>query len=477
MSSLRLPSLFGRRLNTLPANTQVVERRPLLVKSLAVLTAACLQAAFLSYAAGAVAIQDVTVIDIATGTARPHITLIIDGERIRTMGPAASTTIAKGIATVDGKGKFLIPGLWDTHVHLWYPENQLPVYVAFGVTGVQDMGSDFKRTSAWRAQIVAGKAVGPHIITCGPPVVEKSTGDEKLPGLIARTPEEARKAFDELWNMNVDFMKVLSGLSKDAYLALAEQSRHWRLPLRGHVPRSLTAMEAVEARQNSLEHFFGVQGVLLGEGGDLDEKKTLEFFEKSAAVGTRHSPTLLLWRRMGHLDDAALKNDERLKYVPESIRKTWPDPAEDTKKWTDATRAQWKAQVDRIYRITALAKRTKVELLAGTDTGDPYTIPGASLHDELEQLVRAGLTAREALEAATITPARMLGWDEAMGTIEKGKVADLVLLEANPIDDIRNTRRISAVFSRGKHLSRKDLDGILASAADVAEKPTTQRGK
>jgi adenine deaminase len=108
--------------------------------------------------AAAVAIQDVTVIDIATGTARPHLTLIIDGERIRTMGPAASTTIPKGVATVDGKGKFLIPGLWDAHVHLWYPENQLPVYVAFGVTGVQGpMRSNISEIQEERPTSLLGK--------------------------------------------------------------------------------------------------------------------------------------------------------------------------------------------------------------------------------------------------------------------------------------------------------------------------------
>jgi hypothetical protein len=233
------------------------------------------------------------------------------------------------------------------------------------------------------------------------------------------------------------------------------------LRLEGHVPRTVTAWEALEARQRSLEHLFGVQQALLTESGELDEKKTVEFFDRSALVGTRQSPTLLLWRRMGHLDDEKLRTDDRLKYVPEAIRKAWPAPEDDAQNWTAQQREQWRAQVDRIYRITALAKRTKVELLAGTDTGDPYTIPGASLHDELEQLVHAGLTPREALEAATLAPARMLGWDAAMGAAEKGKVADLVLLEANPLEDIRNTRRIAAVFTRGKYHSRKDLDAIL----------------
>jgi imidazolonepropionase-like amidohydrolase len=363
---------------------------------------------------------------------------------------------------VSGKGKFLIPGLWDMHVHLWYEQNQLPVYLAFGVTGVQDMGSTFYRVARWRAEIVEGKADGPHVVTCGPPVVEKPTGDPKLPGIVATTPDEARRAFDQLWDMDVDFIKVLSGLSRDAYFALAEQARHWDVRMAGHVPRAVTAWEAIDARQGSLEHLFGVQGAVLTDNA-LDEKKAVAFFERAALFGVRQAPTLLLWRRMGHIDDEKLKTDTRLKYVPEAIRKTWPDAGAEARDWSLAGRTQWQVQVDRIYRLVALAKRTKVELLAGTDTGDPYTIPGASLHDELDELVRAGLTPREALEAATVAPARFLGWDEAMGTVEKGKVADLVLLDADPLDDIRNTRKIAAVFARGKHYSRKDLDAILAA--------------
>ena len=396
----------------------------------------------------AIAITDATLIDVASAAARPHMTVIVDGEKIRTVGRAIP--IPPNSRIVPGAGKFLIPGLWDMHVHLWYKENQLPTFLAFGVTGVQDMGSDFTRVSAWRAAIESGKAIGPRIVTSGPPVTEGPSGDEKLPTIVARTPEEARKAFDQLWDMDVDFVKVLDGLSRDAYFALAEQARHWHMRLEGHVPRSITAWEAINARQRSLEHLFGVTKSV------STDDEAIALFEKCAVSGVRISPTLVLWQRMAHTIDNQLKTDPRLKYVPESIRKTWPELKEENPN-------PFKQQIESIYRLVSLATRTKVEVLAGTDTGDPYTIPGATLHQELEQLVKAGLTPHQALSAATIAPARFFEWDETMGSIEKDKEADMVLLTANPLDDIRNTTKISAVFSRGKYYPRATLDRILAA--------------
>ena len=398
------------------------------------------------WACGATAIRDVTVVDVASASLHPHMTVLIEKDRIAAVG--AQVTVPPGARVVAGSGKFLIPGLWDTHVHLWYRQNQLPMFLAYGVTGVQDMGSDFARTSAWRDAIESGKAIGPHILTSGPPVDGSASGDDKLPVLVARTPEEARKAFDQLYNMDVDFIKVLSGIPRDAYFALAEQARHWHMRLEGHVPTSVTAWEAIEARQESLEHLFGVMKAVPGD------QEALDFFEQCATRGIRITPTLVLWQRMAHVHDEALKNDPRLKYVPESIRSTWPELKDDG--------AALRQQIQGIYRLVSLSTRTKVEVLAGTDTGDPYTIPGATLHDELEQLVAAGMSPHQALEAATINPARFFEWDESMGTIEKGKVADLVMLDSNPLDDIRNTRKVRAVFARGRYFSRKQLDEILA---------------
>ncbi len=332
---------------------------------------------------------------------------MIEGDRIKSIGrgPALGTI-------VNGRGKFLIPGLWDMHVHLWDQENRLPEFIAWGVTGVQDMGSDFARVSAWRDAIEKGRATGPRIVTPGPPVDGAPSPEPKLPVLVARTPDEARKAFDKLWGMDVDFIKVLSGLSRDAYFALAEQARHWDMRMLGHVPTSVTAWEAIEARQATLEHMFGVIKAV------SSDDEAVKFFERCADFGVRITPTLTMWRR------------------------TWPE------------------EMERVNRLVALTTRTKVEVLAGTDTGDPGTSPGETLHQELEQLVSAGMAPHQALRAATIAPAKFLGSDAEMGSVEKGRIADLVLLNANPLNDVRNTRRIAGVFVRGKYFSRDRLNRI-----------------
>jgi imidazolonepropionase-like amidohydrolase len=396
--------------------------------------------------AAGTAIQDVTVIDVASGTARPHMTVLIDDGKISRVGAAASISLPVNTQIVAGKDRFLIPGLWDMHVHLYYKQ-YLPLFLGYGVTGVQDMGSDFSKVSAWRDEIEKGKAAGPHIITSGPPVDGGSSTDPKLPIIVASTADQARLAFDQLYKMDVDFIKVLSRLPRDAYFALAEMARHWDLRMVGHIPSSVTAQEAVEARQKSLEHMFGITKSV------STDDEAVKLFERCALTGTRVSPTLVLWLRMSHIDDTKLMSDPRLQSIPASIRNTWPDVSDDP--------VSFKVQVWRIYRLVALAKRAKTEILAGTDTGDPYVPPGAALHDELEQLVEAGLTPRDALEAATLAPARFFEAEKEMGAIEKGKLADMVLLNGNPLDDIRNIRTVEAVFTHGRYYGRKDLDRIL----------------
>ena len=402
-------------------------------------------------AASITAIQDISIVDVAAGVARPHMTVIFEDGEISRVGAAAAVPIPASARTIPGKGQFLIPGLWDMHVHLYY-KPYLPLFLAFGVTGVQDMGSDFAKVSAWRQEIEKGAAAGPRIFTSGPPVDGGPSDDPKLPVLVAHNANEARAAFDQLYKMNVDFIKVLSRLPRDAYFALAEQARHWDLGADGRaaILTTITAQEAVQARQKSLEHLFGVTKSI------SSDEEAVKFFERCALTGTRISPTLVLWLRMSHVDDPALMNNPQLRSIPASIRANWPDVSDD--------QVSFKLQIWRIYRLVALAKQGKAEILAGTDTGDPYADAWRPpFRDELEQLVAAGLTPREALESATIAPARFFEAEKKLGTIEKGKMADLVILGANPLEDIRNVRKVQGVIAHGRYLSRKDLDEILAS--------------
>jgi len=303
---------------------------------------------------------------------------------------------------VDGTGRFLSPGLWDMRVQLRNPGRQLPAFLAYGVTGIRDPGGDYLRAAETRLEIQQGKAVGPRIVASGPAVGGKQTA------------QTARLAFDRLFEDSVDFIQVLPDLSREAYLALAEQARHWRLRFDGAVPADVSPLEAVNARQGIIEGLSNL--------GALTEDSVIRFFEKCAMMGTRISPLL-------------------------SQEESSP----------------------KLYQLTALAKRYKVELLAGTGSADPYSASRGNLQNELAQLVAAGLSPREALESATLAPARLLGWDRLMGSVEAGKIADLVLLDANPLLDIANTRRIAGVFAQGRYYSRQDLEGMLAGGRQIAQ--------
>lgn len=369
--------------------------------SLALRIALSVSGALCGHVCAAVVVENVTIVDVAAGILRPHLTAVIEGERIVAVGPQGSLKLPVNARMVDGTGRFLSPGLWDMRVQLRNPDRQLPAFLAFGVTGIRDPGGDYLQAAETRLEIQKGKAIGPRIVASGPAVGGNQTA------------QTARQAFDRLFDDSVDFIQILPDLSREAYLALAEQARHWRLRFDGAVPVDVSPLEAVNARQGIIEGLSNL--------GALTEDTVIHFFEKCAMMGTRISPLL----------------------SRESSTK--------------------------LYQLTALAKRYKVELLAGTGSADAYSAARGSLQNELAQLVAAGLSPREALESATLAPARLLGWDRLMGSVETGKLADLVLLEGNPLEDIGNTRRVAGVLAQGRYYSRQDLDGMLAAGRQIAQ--------
>ena len=375
-----------------------------------------------------VAIVNVAVIDATGSPVQHHKTVLIAGDRIEAI-VAAKAPVPKGSRIIRGEGKFLIPGLWDMHVHL--TERDLPMLVAHGVTGVRDLGNVLADVDEWRGKIAGGGLVGPHIFRVGPIL----NGTEYGPVQLAIENEaQARTAVRVLKKAGVDAIKLHAALSRDAYFALADEAKKQSIPFVGHVPRSVTPLEASNAGQASLEH---IQTIFEGQFPPKPDSEP-PLFAAFARNGTAFDPTLVAYR-----------GSTEAKNVDPEVLQKYPDLIEGRKKF-----------FARFVELVGMMNREGVMLLAGTDlsVNFKWVSPGASLHEELELLVAAGLSPMEALQAATRNPGRLLHVDG--GTIEVGKRADLVLLDANPLDDIRNVRRIHAVVLGGKVLDRSRLAAL-----------------
>jgi imidazolonepropionase-like amidohydrolase len=437
-------------------------------------------------------VDDVTVIDATGAPAKPHQTVIVRGGKIEAIDNSGMGFGGKLPGThVDGTGKFLIPGLWDMHVHMvfgdWFPRGKevtLPLFIASGITGVRDMGGELEVLQQWRKEIAAGTLIGPRIVMSGPML---DGPKPRFPSSIAvKTPEDGRWAVDDLKRRGADFIKLQSLIPRDAVFAIADEAKKQGIPLVGHVPDAVRASEASNARQKSFEHLIGIfegsspledefiQGAKTEKQflATYDAKRAHALFVLLAKNQTWQCPTLV-WERGGNLiDQTDFAHDTRAKYVPAYWKdvtwKRFTDEVEHDFNTDDlATR---KAFVEKELEVVNAMHRTGIPFLAGTDTPPGvYIFPGFSLHEELQRFVAAGFTPMEALQTATLNPAKFLGMEDRLGTIEKGKVADLVLLDANPLDDIRNTQKIAAVIVNGRYLSRAKLDKMLAGVEMAAK--------
>jgi imidazolonepropionase-like amidohydrolase len=435
------------------------------------------------------AITHVTVIDATGAAPRPDMTVTVRGGRIVEIGKSSSKA-PKGAQVVDGHGKFLIPGLWDMHVHTnfgdWLPGGKeiiLPLFVANGITGVRDMGGDLHLLKEWRDQIDAGTTLGPRMVISGPMI---DGAPPHFPASVAvSTAAEGRKAVDDLKQGGADFIKVQSYIPRDAYFAVAEESKKLGMTFVGHVPDAIRASEASNAGQKSVEHFTGIfegcssieDELLKGPKGPrrvietYSEPKCAALIALLAKNGTWQVPTLTWERGQWLIDDLDLSQNPGAKYAAASLRNhTYKKFTESILKELDTDPVAYRRQfVAKELEMTLAMHRAGVPLMAGTDTAaGVYVIPGFSLHQELELFVRAGLTPMEALQTATLNPAKFLGRAADLGTVERGKLADLVLLDASPLENISNTQKISAVVLGGRYFSRADLDGILKDVEAAA---------
>ena len=429
-----------------------------------------------------VAITHATVIDVARSRPQRDMTVVVDGRHIRAVGPSAAVSVPAGARVIDGRGKFLIPGLWDMHVHTVMPGGKplLALYVATGVTGVRDMASDWPTIQRWRREIESGALVGPRIVASGPYLEGRSS---PITHIEVHTPDDARHAVDSLAALGVDFVKVHSVVPRDAFFAAAREARDRHLALAGHLSRGVSVTEASDSGQRSLEHLLGfpnrctraesvvvagIDALRRAVFGSCTSSDVRPMYRHLARNGTWVTPTLTAAYEFAVLPERDVPGDTLARFIPDSLRVYLtqifdPPPALPP----DASILGRRLYAKRFRTVGALY-RAGVPLLAGTDAPMRHSPPGFGLHEELANLVRSGLPPIAALRAATYEPARYFAALDSLGTIAPGKLADLVLLNADPLADIRNTRRIAAVLTRGRLSDRRALDALLAQVEAAA---------
>lgn len=449
-------------------------------------------AAFLAQAAATqpLAITHVTIIDTAGGAPLLDKTVVVEGKRITEVTDSREFRPQPAVKVIDAHGKYLIPGLWDMHVHTvfgdWLPPNQevmLPLFVANGVTGVRDMGGDIEVLKQWRAKIAAGTLLGPQMIIAGPML------DGPTPHFPSSAPvanaADGRRVVRELKAQGVDFIKVQSYIPRDGYFAAADEAKKLGMIFVGHVPDAVRASEASNSGQKSIEHFTGIfEGCStiedqlikgpksLGRNvSTFDPERARAIVALMAKNQTWQVPTLDWEHGQWLVDDIDVSHDPLTRYAPKEWQdKTWPMFVKSILEEMDTDPLPVRKRFFQMELDMTLAMfRAGVPFMAGTDTAaGVHIFPGFSLHDELGWFVRAGLTPMQALQTATRNPAQFMGRLADMGTVDKGKLADLVLLDANPLEDIANTKRIRAVILAGRYFSRADLDLMLKRIAAAA---------
>jgi imidazolonepropionase-like amidohydrolase len=455
------------------------------------------------------AIIHATVIDATGAPPKPNSTVLIDGTKISVVGPDSSLEVPSGTRIIDATGKYLIPGLADMHIHLMGAgepagsrEFILPLLIANGITTVRDMGGDVAQLKKLKKEIDSAEQPGPQIFFTGPYLDGNPPSFQ--PSIVVVTTAEADAAVHKLKSEGVDFIKVQSRLKPAAYFAIAEAAHKENIRFVGHVPDSISPAQASDAGQASIEHLTGILLACSSREAELRQQqlnppprketprqtslrqrawqqavldtyspeKAQQLYAKLLANHTWQVPTLPLLIELAYLTPATDRaNDPNLKYIPQNLQKIWKQGrAESLANKTSGDFLLRAKLVEASLKAVGDMHAAGIPTMAGTDSTAPNLVPGFALHDSIADFVQAGFTPMEALQAATSKPAEFLARSNQQGTIAPGQRADLVLLGANPLDDIHNTQKIHAVILKGKYLDPTMLDALLDKAAQFAAK-------
>lgn len=430
-------------------------------------------------------IADVTLIDVADGSTVENAFVAISEDKIDSIY-AKKVVLADTTKVVPGSGKFLMPGLWDMHAHVSFNHRyQQGLLIANGVVGVREMWGQMNIIDSIREEVAKGTMIAPEIYSSGAII----GGDPPYwPGSDAvANAEDAKRVLQQQADQGVDFFKIYSLLSKEAYLAIAEESKRLGIPFGGHVPESVSLFEAIDAGQATTEHLMKFIPACSAAEDELDDGPGLSTFEASKIDRSLETfsedkynrlvsklvdsdtwlvPTLVTKRGLALAQDTVLlstnpKNNPLIAYMPEHTVATWASmPTFAAMRFGEGFFEANKKRFEKEMSLIGDMQRKGVKFLAGTDYANPFCYPGFSIHQELRLMVDAGMSNLAALQTATYNPALFLE-RENEGTVANGNVANMVLLNSNPLDDIANTEEISAVFLQGDYFNRSKLDSLM----------------
>ena len=442
-------------------------------------------------------LHSVNIIDVQSGTVNENQHVLIRDGRIERIGETVIEEMENpnSIQHIDGRNGFLMPGLMDMHAHIRHPLAPsliFPQFVAHGVTGIREMNSECEdpqpgmpcltQMQTWQQQIDAGKLTGPRLLALSSfpvnPPWDYEVTEEQIRGLVA-----------EMDNRDVDLIKTYFRLSAQAFRWLADEAAQRELMVAGHLPVTMTVTEAANAGLDSLEHardllfdcFPGAAEFRASERtqnpsvawlqrmvAEHDSKQCERIFQAMVANDTWYVPTHVTRRMDAMAGDNAFRNDPRRQYIWPEVLQSWDADADNM--LAMAPSPEERDIVAGFYQqgltLTAQAHQAGVRVLMGTDSGDSFSYFGSSAHDELKELVKAGLTPAQALRAATGDAAEFLGIQDDYGSVSEGKVADLILLRANPVSNINNIGTIDAVFMGQRYFDRDALHKLLQDLAD-----------
>ncbi len=467
-----------------------------------VLTTACTGA---SPQSADLVIRHVTVVDVLDGSLHQDQTLFVESGRLTAVLPSPRTSIPAGARVVDGAGQFAVPGLWDAHVHSAASKRawDFPLLVAHGITSVRNMHADgdaLEEVRSIKHGLASGEFVGPRYLANGPlvdgyPPVHRGS-------VVVRTASEARAAVDSLADGGADFIKVYDSLTLESYHAILDQARRRGIAVDGHMPFAVSPTEAARAGQRTVEH---LTGIALGCSSDIDAIRSDYVLYNERMPQMDPDDGLMGWldlirRASDSLDSVACAAvvaayaETGVAVVPTltyMVRHADPQPiltdptarrlvlAEAWDRWNlmagsgagEAMASVFATIHEQSLGHVRALHAAGVPILAGTDLGNEFIVAGRSLHDELAALVSAGLSPLEALQSATSAPARVFGLSDSLGTVTAGSIADLVLLEDNPLEDINNVRKITGVVLRGEYFDRPRLDSLVNQAVATEAPP------